>query len=191
MIRLARPLLLAAALLFGAGVQADVFHFKTILTGAGENPDVITPATGRAAILFDTTAQTLDVHVEFAGLLGNVLDAHIHCCTGPLTNASVAVGFMPWGFPLGGTSGVFDAVIDLSLDSTYTAGFLALGGGTAAGASAFLLQNLLANMAYVNIHTTHTPSGEIRGQLAVPEPTTVLLLAAGLLTAVVSRRRRV
>ena len=190
MIRLARPLLLAAALLFGAGVQAEVLHFKTILTGAGENPDVTTPATGTAAILFDTVLQTLDVHVEFSGLLGTTVDAHIHCCTGPLTNAGVAIGFTPLGFPLGVTSGVFDALFDLRSPLIYTSAFLAASGGTAAGASARLLTNLLAGMAYVNIHTTHTPSGEIRGQLAVPEPTTVLLLAAGLLTAVVSRRRR-
>ena len=187
MTRLARPLLFAAALLFGAGAHAEVFHFKTTLTGGAENPPVTTTGTGSALIFFDTIAQTLDVHVEFSGLVSPSVDAHIHCCTVPSMNVGVAVGFSPAGFPLGVTAGIFDAVFDLTLLSTYTAGFLA--GGTAAEASARLLQGLMDGMAYVNIHTVANPKGEIRGQL-VPEPTTLLLLAAAVLGAAATRRLR-
>src|SRR5688572_16463662 len=135
--RLARPLMIAAALVWSASLHAAIINFSTTLSGAGENPDVVTPATGISEITIDTVALLMGVHVEFSGLVGTVGDAHIHCCTGPLTNAPVAVGFMPAGFPLGGTAGVFDASFDLSNPAIYTAGFLNnFGGGTAAGAAA-------------------------------------------------------
>jgi hypothetical protein len=83
------------------------------------------------------------------------------------------------------TSGVYDspAPIDLTLTSSYTAGFLnTFGGGTAAGAETALVDGMKAGRAYFNIHTTAFPGGEIRGFLEqqVPEAGTVIFLAIGL-----------
>src|SRR5882672_5740757 len=44
-----------------------------------------------------------------------------------------------------------------------------------------VIAGLLAGNTYLNIHTTANPGGEIRGQLRVPEPASLLLLASGLL----------
>lgn len=187
--RIVKPLLLAATLTLSAGPQAAVFEFVATLLGGAENPPVTSPGTGTAKLFFDDIAQTLDVFVAFAGLLSPTRDAHIHCCVDPAGNAPVAIGFMASGFPIGVTAGSYENIFDLTDSSIYTAGFLAAGGGTAAGASAHLLTNLQAGMAYVNIHTNQFPGGEIRGQLAVPEPGTLLLFAIGALAAAGARRR--
>jgi hypothetical protein len=65
-------------------------------------------------------------------------------------------------------------------------------GGTPAGAEAALLAGLASGSAYLNIHTTLFPGGEIRGFLqpaSVPEPATLTLVGLGL-GATIRRRRR-
>ena len=102
-------------------------------------------------------------------------------------NIGVAVGFSPAGFPLGGTSGTFDHTFLLT-DPIYTTNFINnFGGGTLAGAEAALIAGMQNGLAYVNIHTSAFPGGEIRGQL--PEPATVLLLGIAALAALGLRRR--
>jgi hypothetical protein len=96
------------------------------------------------------------------------------------------------GFPAGVTSGTYVGSWSLTDTASYTAGFLTnFGGGTASGAEAALLTGLLDGRAYVNIHTSFAPGGEIRGFLQrVPEPGTLGLLLFGMMGAVARRRRR-
>ena len=68
---------------------------------------------------------------------------------------------------------------DLSLAADYNPAFLNAHGGTAAGAEAFLLAGMMSGQAYLNVHSSFRPGGEIRGFLQVPEPlTSVLALLA-------------
>ncbi len=124
--------------------------------------------------------------VTFSGLLAPDVAAHIHCCLpSPFDPINVGVATtvpaFP-GFPLGVTSGFYSsAVLSLMDLGTYNPAFVTLKGGLA-GAEAALVTGIENGETYLNIHTTLFPGGEIRGFLvpAVPEPSTFLLLGAGL-----------
>jgi hypothetical protein len=95
------------------------------------------------------------------------------------------------GFPLGVTSGTYDMTFDLTDPITYNPAFVAANGGTVEGAEAALLAGLAAGEAYLNIHTTVVPGGEIRGFLhAVPEPSGLVLAAVGGGFVLAALRRR-
>jgi len=51
------------------------------------------------------------------------------------------------------------------------------------------VNDLLAGLWYLNLHTTTFGGGEIRGQV-VPEPATLLLIGAGLAALAAARRQR-
>ncbi len=190
---------LAAAILAAASLPAlaTVTVFTTQLSGAAEFPPVVTTGSGTATVTFDDIAHTLRVETSFADLVGNTTAAHIHCCVSPLANpptAGVATQTPTFsGFPSGVTAGSYDNTFDTTLDSSFSSGFLTANGGTAAGAEAALLAGMLAGNAYLNIHTSANPGGEIRGFLQpVPEPATYGLMLSGVLTvmAVAHLRRR-
>ena len=70
---------------------------------------------------------------------------------------------------------------DMTQSSGFNPAFVTANGGTVASAYAFLLAGLNADEAYLNIHTTAFPNGEIRGFLqATPLPAALPLFATGL-----------
>lgn len=172
--------------------------FTATLDGSQESPSVSTAGTGAGTATFDPMTNMLTVDVSFSGLTGNTTNSHIHCCFSdpPSRNAGVAVGFVPTGFPLGVTSGTYNATFDLLNSSIYTTAFLNdFGGGTAAGARDALLAGMTDGTAYFNIHTSSFGGGEIRGDITqVPEPSTLTLLGVGgaaIAWGALRRRRRV
>jgi hypothetical protein len=130
--------------------------------------------TGTGSLTYDNIARTLTVASTFSGLSGNTNNAHIHAPTTLAGTGTVGVA-VPFalggsGFPLGVTSGSYNTVLNLALDSTYNANFRnTFGGGTAAGAEAALIASFNAGTAYYNIHTTTFGGGEIRA-FATPVP---------------------
>lgn len=184
----------AFILLMATGAQAAPVFFTTGLSGANEAPPNGSTASGYANVLFDLSAHTMEVIVSFTGLSANNTAAHIHCCTAVpgLGTAMVATTTPTFtGFP-SGTSGFYDHIFDMTLAGSYNPAFLnnAINLGSTATAESTLYNGLLAGTAYLNVHSSNFPAGEIRGFLAVPEPLTLSLFGAGLVGAAALRRRR-
>ncbi len=178
---MSKLLLALASTLFSFGIaHATVIEFDAFLSGPGEFPPNASPATGFADVFYNDIAHTLEVNVTFSGLLGTSTASHIHAPTavpfaGPAGVATETPSFA--GFPLGVTSGTYTDTFDLTLSSSFNAPFLAASGGTAAGAELALVSDMLAGKAYLNIHSTVVPGGEIRGFLSkVPDAASTAML---------------
>jgi hypothetical protein len=189
---------LCAALLFGGTAFAAPISYSTILNGLNESPPNDSPGTGFAFVTIDTAAHSLVVSVNFAGLVGTTTasPSHIHCCTDVPFVGRVGGGateIFP-GFPTGVTAGSYMMSFDETLVANFNPAFLAESGGTAAGAEAALALGLAEGRAYLNVHTTFLPGGEIKGFLvptAAPEPASFLLAGTALAALVIRRSRAV
>ena len=152
--------------------KADTITFTATLQGSQEVPARNTTATGTATVTLNDVTGQGTISVSFSGLTAAVTGGHIHCCAFPGTNAPVIVPF--------------DAVLTLTAGGT--AGSLSNYAFTLTAAQ---IAGMKSGQTYVNIHTSTFPGGEIRGQLnAVPEPGTLLLLGAGLVSVAAKLKKR-
>ena len=181
----------AAAVALAAPAVAHESVYGGPLLGASEAPSNGSPGSGSAKVTIDFDLLTMHVESSFAGLLGNVTAAHIHCCTPPGANVGVATMLPTFtGFPAGVTSGTYDNTFDMALAGSYNPAFIASHGATVGLAFNALVAGLDAGQAYLNIHTNLFPGGEIRALLVpVPEPETYALMIAGLLAVGAAARR--
>jgi len=191
--RYASLLLLALSMVMLAPIAKAVpVTFFTTLSGANEVPPTGSPGIGSAVVTIDVAANFMEVLVTFSGLGSPTIAAHIHCC-GPIgTNQMVAttVPFFPL-FPIGVTSGTYDHIFNMADAGSYNPAFITAHGGTVASAEAAFFAGMLAGQTYLNIHTVQFGGGEIRGQLRIPEPATLALVAGGLLLIGFMRRRAI
>jgi hypothetical protein len=168
-------------LLAAASAGAVQFDLSPAGTDAGvglsplNEPSGVTNSTGSGnemfgGIAFDTNTLTLSLAVGygsaagFTDLTAPASAMHIHGPAGPGTNASVVLDLVPYLFlPQDPAKG--GIIFGQALIPTNQ------------------VDNLLAGLLYINIHTTNNPGGEIRGQLipilnnppvlVCPEPWTI------------------
>lgn len=141
--------------------------FRTTLSGYDEVPSVHTAAGGEFEARVN--GANVDYTLTYSGLQAPVTMAHIHFAQ-KAVNGSIMVWLCgtaanpgPAGTPpcpgTGGTvSGTFTSA-DVLASSTATQQF-------PAGDLEALVDAMLAGSAYVNVHSTASPGGEIRGQVS-------------------------
>jgi hypothetical protein len=191
-----KALIVAATclLLCAAASPAAVITYVANLNGASEVPSTPSLGTGSAVVTIDVVTNLLTVSVNFTGLTTATAASHIHCCTAvPDAGTAAVATTVPTfpNFPLGVTSGTYNMTFDMMLSSSWNPAFITSSGGTPALAESTLAAGLAAGTAYLNIHTTQFPGGEINGFLvpATPEPGTWLLAGAALIWLGTRRRR--
>jgi len=163
----ARLLATAPLLATCAVAHAAAIVYSGNLNGAVESPANASPGTGTTVVSYDSATHMLTVQATYSGLTGAVSMAHIHCCVGTPGSGSAGVAtqvpsFM--NFPTT-TSGTYSMSFNLTMASSWNAGFINANGGTTTGAEAALATALAGDQAYLNIHTSAFPAGEIRSFL--------------------------
>jgi hypothetical protein len=134
-------------------------NFVAPLSGAEEVPPVDTRARGVAVFQLSADGTQLSYRL-IASNIGNVTQAHIHCCAPAGANAGVVVWLYPSGPPAMLIPGRHDGVL-----ATGTITGADLVGDMAGQTLDDLIEQIVAGNAYVNVHTLQFPPGEIRGQM--------------------------
>ncbi len=122
--------------------------FVTTMNGAGENPVKAVPGTGTATIVKAGGVYTYTI--TYTGMTGPLTGGHIHGPAAAGANATVIV-------PFANASGA-------AASGTLTGTFTSTNTATISNDSLDVLMR--TGNAYVNLHTTANPLGEIRGQLS-------------------------
>jgi CHRD domain len=159
-----------------AASDDDVTTFKARLRGLGEAPPVATQATGSFTATLSSDGSTLNYTVTYKNLNAQVLFSHIHFgftkevggvmvfLCGP---AAGAAGGPPAGFP--NPPACPDTTSGTVTGTVTVANVVGPNGQgiTPAADFAKVVQAMREGAAYVNVHSTRSPGGEIRGPVVV------------------------
>jgi hypothetical protein len=164
---LALTALVALVMLSATSANEGTLSLRATLSGFQEVPPKLTDATGTFTATIN--GGQLNYTLKYSGLSSSALQAHIHfgqravsggiliwlCQTA--SNPSPTAGVPPCPVPGGTVTGTASA-----------ASVLKVGGQTLnAGNFNDAIAIVKSGEAYVNVHTTNFPGGEIRGQVQV------------------------
>jgi hypothetical protein len=149
----------------GAKPEGVPHNFGTHLSGSQEVPGTDSRATGQAVFQMNADGTALTYSLNVANIQ-NVTQAHIHCGAAG-SNGPVALWLYPSAPPAelipGRTQGPLGAGTATDGDVVTVAASAVCPGGVASLDE--LAGKLRTGGAYVNVHTTQFPPGEIRGQI--------------------------
>ncbi len=128
-----------------------------LLNGANERPNPVTTSANGAAV-FTRSGTSVSYTVTYQGIASIPTGAHIHAPAGLTSNAGVIVDLVKQ--PQTSNSGV--------LTGTFTATDIRGISGQPPIALDSLMTLLRTGNAYVNVHSSTFPAGEIRGQTGTP-----------------------
>jgi hypothetical protein len=149
---------LTLALMIGLSAQASYAHYdvSATLNGPQANAGAGSGSAGVGALVgtFDSDTKQLSWSIQWSGLTGTATAMHFHGPASPTQNAGAQVTAGVAGPPVIG-----NAILSATQEA-----------------------DLLAGLWYLNLHTTTSPGGEIRGQVAATEtPSPSAVPGAGLL----------
>jgi hypothetical protein len=150
-----KPVVIAAilgvVLSMASTAYAGDLKFKAELSGAEEVPPVMTEGVGEAK--FESDGTSVDFELKWDDLTGTAFAGHIHC------------GVRGMNGPIGVTLFATAMGTEGEVQGTFTAPDP--GNGCGWEDLADVIGAMATGGAYVNVHTTFRPGGEIRGQVAV------------------------
>lgn len=139
-----------------APASAQAITLTAVLSSGDETPALLSGAVGTAEVSVDTVARELAVTLNVFNFVTGTTAGHIH--VGPKGVAGPVVFNFP--IPTGRTG-------DLAL--SFRVGIAAFVARPEIGILTIddAIQAVVGGNSYVNIHSTQSPAGEIRGQLTV------------------------
>lgn len=158
------PIITAVVLALAAPATAYAEKLNVRMTGYQEVPALSSTATGHFEAKIDKDREEVEWVLTYDALEGNVTQAHIHIgqksVNGPITIfLCTNLGNGPAGTQACPASPATIGGVITAAD------VLANAQGIEAGALGEVLAAISAGAAYVNVHSSKWPGGEVRGQL--------------------------
>lgn len=156
--------LTTAMLSINVGVADDQPTVRARLQGFKEVPAVSSPARGSFTAALDRDASIISYELTYSGLQGTAQQSHIHFGQ---THVNGGISVFLCSNLGNGPAGTQACPPEGTIKGAIRASDVIGPGGQGIGAGEFaeLLTAINAGVAYVNVHTTTFPAGEIRGQL--------------------------
>ena len=148
---------------------AKIDGFQEVGALNNETGAILTEGKGTLTLTLDRVAKTFSFELTYSGLSAPVTQSHIHFGRvhtpgGVMVFFCSNLGNGPAGTPLCPTSG---GTMTVTVTGTRSAGDVVgpAGQNVTAGDFDAVIDALLSNSAYANVHTENFKAGEIRGQI--------------------------